>query len=252
VQIVQLAVYIPLVLFGIGYVVGFLLRLSKVKDSKDKQFLVIMLAMTVAALGAEAIRLEGIIGAFLIGLALNRAVRHSAAREDLVFLGNTLFIPIFFIMVGFLIDLHVFVETLVSRPAMVACVVGGLIVAKLLAAIVVSKPFGYSRDQCLITWSLTLPQVAATLAAALVAYEAKNSDGKRLIDEPALNSVIVMMVATSLLGPILTEVFGKRLPEAHVSSATTDSSELGMASGPPETSGVRDTGSDGGRDPGSS
>jgi hypothetical protein len=32
--------------------------------------------------------------------------------------------------------------------------------------------------------------------------------------EPVLNSVIVMMVVTSILGPILAEVFGKRLPEA--------------------------------------
>jgi hypothetical protein len=60
-------------------------------------------------------------------------------------------------------------------------------------------------------WSLSLPQVAATLAAALTAYEAKAADGTRLIDEPVLNSVIVLMVVTSLLGPILTDVFGKRL-----------------------------------------
>ena len=101
-------------------------------------------------------------------------------------------------------------------------------------------------------WSLTLPQVAATLAAALVAYEAKNSDGKRLIDEPVLNSVIVMMVVTSLIRPILTEVFGKRLPEAHASLATTDSGELGEASGLPEPGAERGDASDGGRDPGSS
>ena len=63
-------------------------------------------------------------------------------------------------------------------------------------------------------WSLSLPQVAATLAAALAAYETKNSAGQRLINEPVLNSVIVMMVVTSILGPILAEVFGKRLPEA--------------------------------------
>jgi hypothetical protein len=49
------------------------------------------------------------------------------------------------------------------------------------------------------------------LAAALVAYNSQDAAGKRLIDEPVLNSVIVLMVVTSMLGPILTEVFGKRL-----------------------------------------
>jgi hypothetical protein len=60
-------------------------------------------------------------------------------------------------------------------------------------------------------WSLSLPQVAATLAAALVAYECKDPAGQRLIDAPVLNTIIVLMVVTSLLGPVLTERFGRRL-----------------------------------------
>jgi hypothetical protein len=60
-------------------------------------------------------------------------------------------------------------------------------------------------------WSLLLPQVAATLAVALAAYEAKNRAGSSLIDEPILNSVIVLMVVSSVLGPVLTELIGKRM-----------------------------------------
>jgi hypothetical protein len=67
-------------------------------------------------------------------------------------------------------------------------------------------------------WSLSLPQVAATLAAALVAYETMNAAGERLIGEPVLNSVIVLLVVTSVLGPILTETFAKRLPAPTVES----------------------------------
>jgi Kef-type K+ transport system membrane component KefB len=213
VQLVQLAVYIPLILVGLGRVVGILL--NRFQGAKDKQFLVILISLTAAALVAEAINLEGIVGAFLTGLALNHSVRHSGVKEDVEFIGNTLLIPIFFVMVGFLIDLRVFWDTLVGRPGLVFAIVGGLIVAKLFAAFVVSVRYRYSRNECLVMWSLSLPQVAATLASALVAYEAKNSSGERLIDESVLNSVIVMMVVTSILGPTLTEVFGKRLPEAH-------------------------------------
>ena len=78
-------------------------------------------------------------------------------------------------------------------------------------------------------WSLSLPQVAATLAAALVAYEAQDAQGRRLIDEPVLNSVIVLMVITSVLGPILTELFGKRLNPAP-DIAPPAASELTVAS----------------------
>ena len=58
---------------------------------------------------------------------------------------------------------------------------------------------------------ISLPQVAATLAAALVAFETRNAEGVRLIDEPVINTVIVLMVVTSVLGPVLTERFGQRL-----------------------------------------
>ena len=58
--------------------------------------------------------------------------------------------------------------------------------------------------------SLSLPQVAATLAAALVAFQTKNAAGVRLIDEPILNTILVMVVVTSILGPILTEHFGRQ------------------------------------------
>ena len=64
--------------------------------------------------------------------------------------------------------------------------------------------------------ALSLPQVAATLAAALVAFETKNAAGVRLIDEPVINTVIVLMVVTSVLGPVLTERFCKQLMPANV------------------------------------
>jgi hypothetical protein len=62
-------------------------------------------------------------------------------------------------------------------------------------------------------WSLTLPQVAATLAARLVAFDTRNPAGQRLIDSRLLNVVLVLMLSTSILGPILTEHFAPRLLE---------------------------------------
>ena len=121
--------------------------------------------------------MEGIIGAFLAGLALNRAVQDREAKNELEFLGNTLFIPMFFITVGFLIDIRVFAATIASHLGLVLAIVVGLIVSKLLAALLTRRAFGYSLDQGLLMWSLSLPQVAATLAAALVAFEADDAAG---------------------------------------------------------------------------
>jgi Kef-type K+ transport system membrane component KefB len=211
-QLLQLAIYVPVVLIGLSSLAHFLM--DKFHASKEGQFLIMLLIVAVAAIGAEAIHLEGIIGSFLAGLAVNRAVQHSQAKEELEFLGNTLFIPVFFITIGFLIDVRVFLQTLRENLALACGIVGTPIVAKWLASVATQKGLGYTRDEGLIMWALSLPQVAATLAVALTAYGAVNKAGDGLIDEPVLNSVLVLVVVTSVLGPVLTERFGKRMVAA--------------------------------------
>lgn len=208
-QLLELAIYVPVVLFGLSRVAHFLI--GRFHASKEGQFLIMLLVVVVAAVGAEAIHLEGIIGAFLAGLAVNRAVQHSPAKEELEFLGNALFIPAFFVTIGFLIDVRVFVGTIANNLGLVCGIVAAPILSKWLAAFTMQKACGYTRDDGRVMWALTLPHVAATLAVALTAYEAKDAAGERLIDEPILNSLFVLVVVTSVLGPILTEVFGKRM-----------------------------------------
>jgi hypothetical protein len=58
---------------------------------------------------------------------------------------------------------------------------------------------------------LTLPQVAATLAATLVAYNMVDRAGIHLLDSRMLNVVLALMLSTSILGPMLTERFAPRL-----------------------------------------
>jgi Kef-type K+ transport system membrane component KefB len=207
-QIIQLAIYVPAVLIGLGWIAK---KLFGLKPSKEGQFALMLLIVALAAVAAEAIHLEGIIGAFLAGLAVNTATRESEAKHELEFIGNHLFIPVFFVTIGFLIDVHTFANTLVTHFWLVAGIVGGLVLSKLAAAEIARRSFGYTRDEGLTMWSLSLPQVAATLAAALVAYNTTNAAGERLIGEPVLNSVIVLLVVTSVLGPILTERFARRI-----------------------------------------
>jgi Kef-type K+ transport system membrane component KefB len=208
IQVVELLGYILLVFVGLSALGRWLIK--RVGDATDRQFVLILLIVAIAGFGAEAINLEPIIGAFLAGLAINQAVSQGEAKEELEFLGNTLFIPMFFVSIGFLIDVRVFLQTLVGRMGLVVGIVGGLVVAKYLAARLTQRAFAYSRIQGHLIWSLSLPQVAATLATAIVAYETKNPAGVRLLDEQMINTVLVLVVVTSLLGPLLTEHFGRQ------------------------------------------
>ena len=207
-QIGEMAVFVLLTVFGLSALGRWLMK--RMGDSKEKQVILVLLMGALAGFGAEAINLEAIIGAFLAGLAINRALSRGPAREELEFLGNTLFIPMFFVTIGFLIDVQVFLQTLVTRIWLVAGIVGGLIASKYLAAYLTQRLYGYTSNQRHLIWSLSLPQVAATLATAIVAYQTKNADGVRLIDEPVINTVLVLVVVTSLMGPVLTEHFGRR------------------------------------------
>lgn len=55
----------------------------------------------------ELVGMEGILGAFLAGLVLNRFVPHvSPLMNRLEFVGNALFIPYFLIGVGMIIDVR--------------------------------------------------------------------------------------------------------------------------------------------------
>jgi hypothetical protein len=71
------------------------------------------------------------------------------------------------------------------------------------------RAYGYSRAEQLTIWSLTLPQISATLAATLVAHDTLGADGQRLLDARMLNLVLVLFAA--ILSPVQTEHFAARM-----------------------------------------
>jgi Na+:H+ antiporter len=201
--------YIVLVLFGLSRLGAYVLH--RVEDEEDTYFVLMLGFMAIAGVLAEAIQLPGIVGAFLAGLAVNASARDKPASTKLEFLGRSLFIPIFFIVTGFLINPVAFFRGIIDDFPLVAGIIIALLVGKGIASWVAGRAFGYTRDERLTVWSLTLPQVAATLAAALVAHDTLGTGGQRLLDDRMLNAVLVLMLVTSILGPVLTERFAPRL-----------------------------------------
>ena len=205
----EIAGYIALVLFGLSRLGAYVLK--RVENEEDAYFVLMLSIMAIAGVLADAIQLPGIVGAFLAGLAINASAQDAPASVKLAFLGKSLFIPIFFVVTGFLINPISFVYGIFDNFLLVASIIGALLVGKWIAARGVGRAFGYSRNEQLTIWSLTLPQVAATLAATLVAHETLGAAGQRLLDDRMLNVVLVLVFATSVLGPVLTERFASRL-----------------------------------------
>ena len=206
-QLLALAVYTVLVLFGIDWAGK--KYFQRTGDEQSNQFLFVLLVLFLASVGAQLINVDKIVGAFLVGLAVNDVVGHSPVEEKVEFVGSTLFIPFFFISMGLLLDVPVFIETIRFNFAFPLTMIAGLFVSKFLAAFLAKLFYRYSWDETLTMWSLSLPQVAATLAAALAGVQAG------LIPQAVFNTVIVLMLVTSLVGPLLTEHFGRKLPLAN-------------------------------------
>ncbi|MDJ0599706.1 MAG: cation:proton antiporter [Crocosphaera sp.] len=210
IQLVSLGLYSVIVLFGFDWLGKEYFR--RTGDEESNQFLFVLLAVFLASIGAQLINVDKIVGAFLAGLAVNDVVGDGPVKEKVEFVGGTLFIPFFFVGMGLLLDIPAFIETIQFELPLVIGIVGGLIVAKLLAATATKFIYRYTWTELLTMWSLSLPQVAATLAAALAAYQIENSVGERLINEAVFNGVIVLMLITSILGPVLTSQFATKLP----------------------------------------
>jgi Kef-type K+ transport system membrane component KefB len=208
-QLIEIAVFVPLILIGLSRVGAY--ALSKMGSDEEAHFLLMLAIMAVAGAIADLINLPGIVGAFLAGLAVNSAVQDNPARAKLEFFGKALFIPSFFIVTGLLIDPVAFAADVVNHFPLALGIIVALLAGKWIAAAAGARAFGYTPAARSTMRALTLPQVAAMLAAAVVAFDTRDGAGQRMLDGTMLNAVLVLMLATSILGPVLTERFAPRM-----------------------------------------
>ncbi len=214
-QLFGLAAYAALVLFGLDWLGK--LYFKRTGSDQGNQFLFILLAVFLASVGAQLIQVEVIVGAFLAGLAVNDVVGDGPVKEKIEFVGGVLFIPFFFICMGLLLDVPILLEAVTNRLGLTLGIVLTLVVTKLIAATISGKIFRYDRYQILTMWSLSLPQVAATLAAALVGLQVG------LISAPVFNAVVVLMLVTSMLSSFTTIRFARYLtPPAVIEAMAAD------------------------------
>jgi Kef-type K+ transport system membrane component KefB len=172
----------------------------------------------VMALGAFVSLLggmEGLVGAFLAGIGINRQVpAHGQLMERIEFFGAALFVPAFLITVGMSIDPAALTEP--STIALALLFTAVVLVGKVLAATVAGLIFGFTWPEIGMMSALTLGQAAATLAIAQVGV----SNG--IFGQDVLNAAVLTVVITVLITSFATRAFARRLEPA-----PRDSSEIG-------------------------
>lgn len=212
IELVQLAIFVPVIMFGLSKLAR--KAIIRYGQTPEVRVMIMLVVIAVAAQAAHLIQLEGIVGAFLAGISLKRALQGKFAVEQLEVIAHSLFIPSFFLATGFLVDFEVMGRTILGQPFLVLGLIAATLAGKTLAAWITGKCFQFRRPETLTMASLSFPQMAATLASAVVGYEVMNAEGERLLDTGFINAVVILVILTCVLGPILTERSAKNLRQS--------------------------------------
>lgn len=155
--------------------------------------------------------MQGILGAFLTGLVLNRLIpKVSPLMNHLEFVGNALFIPYFLIGVGMLIDLRIIFGHLdVIRVALIMITVA--LTGKLIACWIAKLIFRLERQETFLMYGLSTAQAAATLAAVMVGYNIILPGGERLLGEDVLNGTVLLILVSCIVSSVVTERSARRI-----------------------------------------
>lgn len=191
-------------------------------DEGVAQFIFVLGIVFLGAGLMEFVGMEGILGAFLAGLTLNRLIPPtSPLMSRIEFVGNALFIPYFLIGVGMLIDLRAFALhptlPLIALVMIVAATLG-----KWLAAALTCHHFGLGRLDRLLLFGLTNSRAAATLAIVLVGYRIILPDGSRLFGEDIVAGAMTLILASCIISTLCTERAAGRLVLSGAEAAHSD------------------------------
>ena len=209
----SLPLYIVVLLLAIPRLTRYFLR--RYSDSV-MQYIFVMAIMFLSAAVCDLIGLEGIIGAFLSGLILNRYIPHvSPLMNRIEFIGNALFIPYFLIGVGMLIN----VRTLADGPYVLWVVflitfVGTF--GKAVAAYLSALLFRLTKADGHMMFGLTSAHAAGAIAIVMLGMKMEYASGQPLVTDDMLNGVVMMILVTCIISSLMTQHASQQITLTHL------------------------------------
>ena len=196
----------------------------KYEDNVMQYIFVLSLVFLSAAL-TELAGMEGIFGAFLAGLVLNRLIPHvSPLMNRTEFVGNALFIPYFLIGVGMLIDLRALFNGGNTLMVVAVMVVVGTF-TKWVAAWITQLVYRMSKASRQMMFGLSNAHAAGALAMVMVGTKIEVAPGQFLMNDDMLNGVVIMILISCIVSSIVTEHAARAMALAE------ENGEMDMAKG---------------------
>ena len=169
------------------------------------EFVVVMLMLVGSALLSDLAGLEGILGAFLCGVSLNRLLpNRSPLMGRINFVGNSIFVPLFLISVGLMIDIHAFWSGWSTLTIAVVMITTKLI-GKSLSAWIAQAVFRFSKHERQLVFGLSHATAAGTLAIVTIAYQ------MGILSSDVLNASVLMILVLCTTASFISEHAAKEL-----------------------------------------
>ena len=202
----------------VAYCVGLIMVIPRVTrwflrrySDAVMQFIFILAIVFLSAALSDAVGLEGIFGAFMSGLILNRFVpKVSPLMNRIEFTGNALFIPYFLIGVGMLINVRLLFAG--SKILWVVfCIVFFGTLGKAVAAYLAARIFRMSWLAGHMMFGLTSAHAAGAIAMVMVGRRLEVAPGEYLFGDEVLNGIVIMILFTCIISTVITERAAQRL-----------------------------------------
>lgn len=199
---VLLSAFTALITFGLPRIGKYFFQRF---SGRAVEFQFVVVALFVAALGAELIGVHEVVGAFLAGLAINVTLpRHSPVKGHVLFIGEAFFIPVFLLYSGMITNPLSFLES--NQTIFVA--IGVTIVAyvsKFFAALITARIYKYTKAEFWTVYGLSHAQAAVTIPTLIIGLNTG------LFDTTLFNAAILMILLTSITSPLVVQRFGPGL-----------------------------------------
>ena len=216
--VLKFALFIALAIVFIPRLTRYFLR--RYSDAV-MQYIFVMAIMFLCASITEILGMEGVFGAFISGLILNRYIPHvSPLMNRIEFIGNALFIPYFLIGVGMLINMRI-LFTGWHTAFITFCLVFFGTLGKGIAAYIttwlIKKPKVFGD----MLFGLTSAHAAGSIAIVMVGMKLQVANGIYLMNDDMLNGVVMMILFTCIIGSLITEQASRQIVLKDIPTAET-------------------------------
>jgi len=192
-------VFFFIVLKGLPFIQEKVLsRIKGMNTSEDETTTLIMLVIIVVGIGAF-LNIPPIACAFFAGISLANININRRVKNNIDFLTVNIFIPIVFIIVGAKVNLGIFGVAENFLLSVVTIIVFSL--SRILSIYAVTRMYAFTPKESLGFGLSALPQLTGTIAIAIVSHDIG------ILPDVLFNSVIILSIITTILGPFFARLF---------------------------------------------